>query len=447
VGRRSIEALSRGRFLGYRRIRNGDATGIRIFKRDEAASDVSTETDSATDSTRDQPTPWAALAGVTLALALFGAAQGLSYPLFTLLMQRQGLSPGTIGLSAAMMPIGLLLSAPLVPLAIRLGSARTLAVACALAGGLCFLLIGWLQNGFAWFALRFLLGVVINPLYILGEVWALALAPPQRRGRIMGVYNTMLSAGYALGPLTLVLVGSVGWPPFLVIVLGFGLCAAVLALVSGGLTSFDSPEEASSLGIVGFARIAPALLLAVVIAAANQQSTYSLLPVFGAAFGRGEALLATMLTVLSLSNIVLQIPLGLAAEKAGARAMILACAAMTAICALLLPLAINSPAIWPVLLVMGGVGYGVYTMALVELGNRFRGQALVAGNAAFALMWGAGGVLGPPLSGAAMQGIGAVGLPIVIAALSAGLLGFAAYREAARRRGAAEPLQEPRREG
>ncbi len=51
------------------------------------------------------------------------------------------------------------------------------------------------------------------------------------------------------------------------------------------------------------------------------------------------------------------------------------------------------------MLVMGGVGYGVYTMALVELGNRFHGSVLVAGNAAFALMWGAGGIVDPPGSG------------------------------------------------
>ena len=56
-------------------------------------------------------TQWAALAGVTAALAMFGAAQGLSSPLFTLLMQKQCMSPGLIGLSAAMMPLGLILSA------------------------------------------------------------------------------------------------------------------------------------------------------------------------------------------------------------------------------------------------------------------------------------------------------------------------------------------------
>ena len=249
----------------------------------------------------------------------------------------------------------------------------------------------------------------------------------------MGVYNTVLSAGYALGPLTLAMVGTAGWPPFLVIICAFCSCAVVLAVVSRRLTNFDSSEEAaSSMGVLGFARIAPALLAAVLVAAANHQSIYALMPVFGAAHGLAEAALATMLAVLSFGNIVLQIPLGLAAERLGGRTMMLGCAAASGCCALLLPLVVGSAAVWPLLLVMGGVGYGVYTMALIEMGSRFRGRALVAGNSAFALMWGAGGIFGPPSAGGAMQAIGPVGLPLVIALLSGGLVAFALYRALAR---------------
>jgi hypothetical protein len=58
---------------------------------------------------------------------------------------------------------------------------------------------------------------------------------------------------------------------------------------------------------------------------------------------------------------------------------------------------------------------------------------LVAGNAAFALMWGAGGIVGPPGAGALMQAIGPIGLPVVIASLDALLVGFALYRSASRK--------------
>jgi MFS family permease len=378
-------------------------------------------------------TPVAALAGVTAALAMFGMAQGLSYPLFTLLMQRQGLSPALIGLSAAMMPLGLILSASFVPLGVRLVGPRALAIGCALTGALCFLAIGYLQNWVAWFAIRLLVGIVINPLYILGEVWALALAPPARRGRVMGIFNTMMGAGYAAGPLALAAVGAAGWPPFLVAVGGFMACAGILLALSSNLSGFEDDGKPSG-NLLGFALAAPALLAAVLVSAATQQSTYALLPVFGAGYGLPEAMLAALVTALSIGNVLLQIPLGLAAERAGARTMIILCALLTAIGALLLPAAIGTVLIWPLLVVLGAVGYGVYTMALVELGDRFSGSALVAGNAAFALMWGVGGIVGPPGAGALMQAAGPIGLPIVIAGLSALLMTFAFHRSRRARR-------------
>jgi hypothetical protein len=89
--------------------------------------------------------------------------------------------------------------------------------------------------------------------------------------------------------------------------------------------------------------------------------------------------------------------------------------------------------VWGVLLVMGAVGYGVYTMALVELGSRFKGTLLVTGNSAFALVWGIGGIVGPPGAGLLMQGIGPLGLPVVIVALDATLVIFALYRARQRR--------------
>lgn len=380
----------------------------------------------------DRP-QWAALAGVTAALAMFGAAQGLSSPLFTLLMQSQGFSPGLIGLSAAMMPVGLILSASFVPAAVRLAGARNLAVGCSLVGALCFLAIGYLQNWVAWYVIRFIIGVVINPLYVLGEVWALSLAPPSRRGRVMGVFNTLMGAGYAAGPFTLTLVGTAGWAPFGVGIAGFTLCAIILRLVSSKLTGFEDDGQPAG-SFVGFARLAPALLLAVLVSAAVQQSTYALVPVFGAGYGLPEAALAALVMMLSLGNIVLQIPLGLLAERFGGRPMILACAMATTVCAILLPLVITTPLIWGVLLVMGAVGYGVYTMALVELGGRFKGSLLVTGNAAFALLWGVGGIVGPPGAGALMQAIGPLGLPTVIVGLDVLLVAFALYRSLGRRR-------------
>lgn len=378
-------------------------------------------------------TPWAAVAAVASALAVFAAAQGLSYPLFTLVMKSQGYSPAMIGLSSATMPLGLLFSAALVPRVVGLIGARRLAVLCAVLGAACFLAIGMLQNAFAWFGVRFLIGFVINPLYILGEVWALALAAPAQRGRVMGFFNTLMSVGYASGPLALAAFGAASQAPFLVGVGAFLGCAMMLAAVSGRVSDFSREDGAPPGGLFAFARQAPAMLAAVGVTAATQMSIYSLLPLFGADHGLNERAAAALLTVLSAGNILLQVPLGLMAERHGGRAMVLFCAVMTVACAGLLPLLIETPAIWPLLLVMGGVAYGTYTMSSVELGERFSGRTLVAGNAAFALSWGAGGIVGAPVSGSAMEALGPIGLPATIAALTTAMLLFVSFRTLRRR--------------
>lgn len=372
--------------------------------------------------------PWAKLLGVTAALAVFGAAQGLSYPLFTLLMQEQGMSPGMIGLSAAMMPMGLILSAVLVPAAVRLIGPRKLVVICALSAALCFFLIGGLKNWIAWFPIRFLIGVAINPLFILGEVWALAMSPPEQRGRFMGVFNMIMSVGYAIGPLSLAMVGTQGWPPFIIAISAFCICAMALAFATRGFGGFGPREEEVSGGIIGFARNAPALLLAVTVTAATQQILYSLSPVYGSKFGLGVAVLAGLATALSIGNILLQLPLGLAAERFGARTMMLVSAGVTMLCVLSLPLVISSYAIWPVFIILGGMSYGIYTMTIIELGNRFKGSDLVTGNAVFAMMWGVGGLIGAPGAGGLMEVIGHSGFVIMLASLCILLISFTLYR-------------------
>ncbi len=381
------------------------------------------------------PLPVAALAGVTATVTVFALAQGLSYPLFTFLMQEQGLPPAMIGLSAAMTPLGIIVSAPLVPWLTRIAGAPALAVVCAILAAVLFACVGWLQNFWAWFLLRFLIGVAIDPLYVLSEVWMISLAPAARRGRIMGLYTAIVGAGFAGGPLTLFLVGTKGWAPFVIGIGAFLACVLILLVIAKWLPSMT--EDRTPVPLRNFVQLAPALLLATAVAAAFEQSVLSLLPVYGAAYGILPHGMSALLTVMIAGNIVLQLPFGLMAERFAPRHLLLICAGVSAVGVMLLPVFIETLAVWPLLFVVGATGYGIYTMALIELGNRFTGSALVAGNAAFAVMWGIGGIAGPPGSGFAMQLGGVQGLPAVLAAMCLALIAFAAYRERVRRRDAA----------
>ncbi|MBN9253060.1 MULTISPECIES: MFS transporter [unclassified Mesorhizobium] len=371
-------------------------------------------TDSSTEGTRFDA---AAITGVIATVSVFAIAQGLSYPLLSFILQRQGVSPAMIGLSAAMTPIGFIVSSPPIPwLANRFGAGRV-ALTCSVLSAIVLALIGWTQDVYLWFPLRFLVGVVTNPLYVLSEIWVIALAPPARRGRVMGIYSTIISAGFAAGPLCLLAVGTEGWPPFLVGIGAFLFCGALLAVVVRRLPRIN--EAGDNVSVLGFMPLAWLLLSAVVVAAGFEQAVLALLPVYGIHHGIPEAGMSALLSVMIAGNIAMQVPLGLLAEKLTARLVRFVCLLMTILGCLLLPILIETPLIYPCLFVWGAVSYGIYTMSIIELGERFSGSALVAGNAAFSLMWGVGGIVVPPLTGSVMDVIGAPGLPVALGGICA----------------------------
>ena len=124
--------------------------------------------------------------------------------------------------------------------------------------------------------------------------------------------------------------------------------------------------------------------------------------------------MSALLSLMIAGNITLQIPLGLLAERLTAQTVRLACVVATVLGCVLLPVLIETPFIWPMVFLWGAVSYGIYTMTLIELGERFSNAMLIAGNAAFSLMWGLGGIAVPPAAGAAMDLVGAQGLPITL---------------------------------
>ena len=68
--------------------------------------------------------------------------------------------------------------------------------------------------------------------------------------------------------------------------------------------------------------------------------------------------------------------------------------------------------IWPVLPVLGAAAFGIYSIGLAMLGDRFTGSDLVAGTTAFSSMWGLGALAGSVLAGVAMDVFGPEGLPL-----------------------------------
>lgn len=364
-------------------------------------------------SARAETLPWVPIAATIAMMGVFAVTLGLTYPLLSLVLERQGVSPSLIGLNAAMTPIGIIVSAPFIPaLAGRFGAWR-LSVVFLLCTAVTLLLLAAFQSLAAWFVLRFFLGIFIDGLFIVSETWINQMATRATRGRVMGLYTTVLASGFAIGPFVIGLTGSVGWTPFLIGVSAPLLVLPLLFAVRGRVPEFGADEKAS---ILAFLPHAPLLLMAVGIMALFDSAVLALMPIYGLQQGLEEATAAMAVGVLVAGNVMFQFPIGWLADRLHRRMLMLVCTALTVVGCFILPLVIGDPLLlWPLLFLWGAMAFGVYPVAMAELGDRFSGAMLLAGNAAFAVMWGVGGIVGAPSTGGAMQLLGPDGLPMTLA--------------------------------
>ena len=364
--------------------------------------------------------------GIVAAISTIGVfclTIGLSYPLLALILENRGTSTGLIGLNAAMTPLGIIVSSPFIPMLTRRMGAWFMCVASLCLAAVLLVLLGVFRDVMIWFPLRFLLGVANTVIFITSEAWINQLAEPGIRGRTIGLYTTIAAAGFALGPLALALIGSQGWLPFLVGVAGILMALPFVVMAREHLPEFNGKEKAS---VFSFFSLAPLLLLAVAAAALFDQVVMSLLPIYGLRHGATEATGSLMLTVLIVGNVLLQIPIGWLADRFSRRYLLSWLAfATVAGCILLVWWIEGSTLIWPMLFIWGAVAFGTYTIAMIDLGDRFSGALLLAGNSAFGVMWGLGGIIGPSVSGVAMDLVGPEGLPLTLGVIFA-ILGLVA---------------------
>jgi MFS family permease len=361
---------------------------------------------------------WRNLVAACTTVAVFSFSLGEMFPLLALKMEHWGISASLIGLNSAMAPVGILLAGMFIPrLAHRFGSRRVTLVMVVLTA-LVILSYPTLPNVAPWFGLRLMQGMFVATLFALSEAWIVRFSEGKYRARIVGVYATVISASFGLGPLVIKYLGIEGYAPFVA-----GAIVMLMALIPISLVDETSAREADReeehVSVIEFAPKAPMLLLAICIHAVFDGAMLALLSVYGVRYGYGVQSAALLITALALGNVFFQIPIGLIADRTSKQGMIKCCFAAAGLLMLLLPMAMGSIFVWPLLLLIGAAGFGIYTVGLALLGDFFKGTDLVGGTAAFASVWGLGSLVGALAGGRAMDVFGPDALPYGLALIFA----------------------------
>ncbi|PTW61469.1 putative MFS family arabinose efflux permease [Breoghania corrubedonensis] len=344
---------------------------------------------------------WRGLAAAISTITAVGIALGLGLPLLSLLLEQRGISPAWTGINTAFAGIASVAVTPFVtPLAKRVGTAR-LAFWMVIVSALCFYLFYVIEAFWAWFPLRIVFHGAVTATFVLSEFWINALAPAGRRGLVMGIYATILSLGFVAGPVMFAAIGSLGALPFAI-----GTAILFLAALPVLLARDTSPplDGGHDRPFIRFFLIAPMATLAGFVFGSVESGAMSLLPIYGVHIGLEPGNAALLVSAFVGGNVLMQVPLGLLADRFERRQLLALCALVGLFGALAIPFMGNSlPALSILLVAWGGIIAGLYTIGLTHLGARFTGANLASANAAFAMMYSLGMLAGPLAMGAALD--------------------------------------------
>jgi MFS family permease len=358
------------------------------------------------------------------AVSVFCFSLGEMYPLLSLKLEAMGTSPDMIGLNSAMSPIGIMVAGMFVSRLAHYFGPKPVALWAAGLTGLVLLAYPLFPTLAMWFVLRFIQGALVAVLFALSESWVVAFSRGRYQARVTAIYSSVIAAGFGAGAGVLGFTGIDGPLPFIIGAVVMWLAMPVIAMVKA---SAPNPED-SHVGVVSFFPKAPLLLLAVLVHALLDGASIGFFPVYALAFNYTAETAAFMVTALAFGNVLLQLPIGWLADHFSKRLVIIWCFAVTGVGLIILENTMQTFWVWPLLMIVGASSFGIYTVALASLGERFKGPDLVAGTAAFSAMWGAGALLGSVLVGYAIEAQGPQGLPNSLIACIAIYLVLQAFR-------------------
>ena len=258
-----------------------------------------------------------------------------------------------------------------------------------------------------WFALRFMAGLGTSVIFTTGESWLQHLAGDQARGRVMGSYMSSQTITFAIGPFLIPVLGVSGMTPWV-----FGVAALFVGAI---LMSRVQVEEIAKAQRPASLRDTLArgrflfLCIGVTTLFEGIMLTFFTLYVIHHGMELGNA--TRLLSVGIGFCFLFFFGIGWLGDHWSRRGTIFLCALTAVVGSLLQISALGTVWMWPLVVLIRAGAFGTYLGGFGLLGNTFRGTELVAASGLVSMLWGVGGIVGPPLAGLVFDARGIDWLP------------------------------------
>lgn len=334
-------------------------------------------------------------------VAATGIGFGLSLPLLSFLMKRMGNSSSIIGLNTAMPALAAIILAPLFVKSMEKFGLKVFILFSILVAIFSFFGFYFTQNLLLWFLLRFIFGACLDSVFVASETWIAELSSDAIRGRIMGIFSSCLSIGYFIGAGILTLTGSHGILPFIVGSLFLFFVLIPLFLAKKNIPNVTSEHKTALIPII---LSTPIAMVAAIVYGYLETTAFNLLPIYGENSGLSEKISVSLLISVGVGQACLQYFVGAIADKYGEMRSLLLCTIIGILGAVGIKIFISTPFIlYFILFFWGACISGFYTLALIIVGKKYKGNSLAGANSAVVAMFGIGSLIGPPTAGISMN--------------------------------------------
>lgn len=337
-----------------------------------------------------------------LVVIVAGSSQGLLLPLLTIMLEQSGVPADLNGLNAAGMYIGILGTMFFIEKPTRKFGFKPVIIAGMILVIGSIIMFPLTQNLWIWFILRLLVGVGDSALHFASQLWIVASAPVDRRGRYISLYGMSYGVGFTIGPFGIPLMEFGLWVPFVVLAILYSLVLFLLVTkLPNAKEGFASPNSTKTpqtysrvIRIAWFALI-PSILYGFMEATMNGQ-----FPVYGLRTGFTEGEVAILLPLIGLGGLALQWPLGLWSDKFGRKPILLISGTIGAMCFLLVPFAGANLWIVGTLFVIGGGTVGsFFSLGMAYAADMLPKDLLPKANIIASVNFGLGSMVGPLIGG------------------------------------------------
>lgn len=364
-----------------------------------------------------------------LSISAFFTGLALGYFLTVIVITQKlyGYSESTIGLISASFSLGLVAAGFFVSKILsNLGLYKMLLLSvsvqtvCVLAMFIYFIPIN-LALG------HFIMGIMGGMNWMTMDTWVNIVSNNKNRGKAIGLYNSSISIGFAVGPLLVAIFGTQGLLPIFICLLLMLIRIPALKIIKGHINNVKIPEQVKKINF-SFLKVAPFIFMAIFIGGINDSSFGALFPAFMINELFSDRSIGLYFFIGAFGGVIFQPLIGALSDKIDKRKFLFS----LLICHIIWPLLLSNFISVTIIIILSVIIWGfasvsIYTVALAYLGERVSIKEISIATSLFIIIYEGGEFFGPIIVGLSMDKFGNPGfiysiLLITILSLIVGIL-------------------------